>query len=826
MSTLLEEAILLHKKGELKAAENLYKSILRESKNNFEVTHLLGIIKIQLKQFEEATVWLSKAITINPKNHSTFNNLGVCYKELKKYPEALNSFNSAIKIKPDYAEVYNNIGIVYKSIKNFTEAVLNYKKAIKLKPDYAEVYNNLGIIYLDKEEYDEAKSLFEKAIKLKPDYTEAYNNLGIIYLDKEEYDAAKILFEKAIKLKPNYAEAINNLGNLHLVEEKYDEAKSLFEKAIQLKPDYAKAICNLGLVFIRLKDFKKAKLNIDKSIKLKEKIQNNYIALGTYYHAIEDLENAEINFKKAIGIKGKEVSHVLAILYFETNRLEESLDIINKLIELKPKNSRNYFYRSAIYSSKEEHLLSLKDLEKAFRLNDNLYKSHDKTLMLICAQNKFCQWSGNKKLKNLLNNISKEHKLKNLDTFNIFTLFDDMKLNKNIIIDKIKELSFGIKKTVFSINKNKKIRVGYYSPDFKEHPVGYIVSELFSHHNKDKFEIIGFSLNPFLDAQSKIKNEIIKELDDFIECGNDNYLKIAEKSVNHKIDIAIDLAGFTGRHKLKSFIKGVAPIQINFLGYPGTLGTCHDYIVADLEIIPEEKQHFYSEKIIYMPPTFLPSFTKFETSINFSKEKFNLEEKKFIFANFNSQHKITPDIFSCWMRILKKVKNSILWLDEGTLYSRENLKNEATKRGIDAKRIIFSKKMDYYNHTAKYKFCDLFLDTYPYTAHSTASSCLLSGCPLITIKGESFHASVSSSILSSLNLNELVCKNIEEYENKIIYIANTQGEINKIKKKLNNSLKNSKTFDTKKYVENLEEAYTIIYERYNKNIKPENIFIK
>ncbi len=757
MSSLLEEALFLHKKGQLKEAEKLYKSILKSSSSNFEVIHLLGIIKIQSKQFEEAIIWLNKAILIN-NNHSIFNNLGVCYKELKKYPEALNNFKNAIKIKPNYAEVYNNIGIVYKSIENFTEAIFNYKKAIQLKPDYAEAYNNLGIIYLDKEEYD--------------------------------------------------------------------EAKNLFEKAIQLKPDNPKALCNLSLVFIRLKDFKKAKLNIDKSIKLKKEFQNNYIALGTYYHSIEDLENAEINFKKAIEIKGKEVSHVLAILYFETNRLQKSLDIINKLIELKPQNARNYFYRSAIYSSKEEHLLSLKDLEKAFRLNDNLYKSHDKTLMLICGQNKFCQWTGNKKLKNLLNNISKEHKLKNLDTFNIFTLFDDMDLNKNIMIDKIKDLSFGIKKTVFSINKNKKIKIGYYSPDFKEHPVGYIVSELLSHHDKDKFEIIGFSLDPFMEAQSKIKNEIIKELDNYVECGNDNYLKIAEKSVNHKIDIAIDLAGYTGRHKLKSFIKGVAPIQINFLGYPGTLGTCHDYIVADLEVIPEEKQNFYSEKIIYMPRTFLPSFTKFETTTNFSKEKFNLEEKNFVFANFNSQHKITPDIFSCWMRILKRVKNSILWLDEGTLNSRENLKSEAIKRGIDATRIIFSKKMGYYNHTTKYKFCDLFLDTYPYTAHSTASSCLLSGCPLITIKGESFHASVSSSILSSLELNELVCKNINEYENKIIKIANSQDEINKIKKKLSDSLKNSKTFDTKKYVENLEEAYSIIYEKYDKNIKPENIFIK
>jgi predicted O-linked N-acetylglucosamine transferase (SPINDLY family) len=187
------------------------------------------------------------------------------------------------------------------------------------------------------------------------------------------------------------------------------------------------------------------------------------------------------------------------------------------------------------------------DLEKAFKLDHNFYKSINKVFMLLCARNRFCEWANNKTLKYNLLKITKKEDYKHLDAFGLFTIFDELVLTNNVTFNKIKELSSDIKNEIFNfnVNKNKKIKVGYFSPDFREHPVGYIVSELFSFHDKDKFEIIGFSLNPFLDAQSKIKNEIIKELDDFIECGNDNYLKIAEKSVNHKIDIAIDLAGFT-----------------------------------------------------------------------------------------------------------------------------------------------------------------------------------------------------------------------------------------------------------------------------------------
>ena len=468
------------------------------------------------------------------------------------------------------------------------------------------------------------------------------------------------------------------------------------------------------------------------------------------------------------------------------------------------------------------------DLEKAFKLDDNYYKSPNKVFMLLCARNKFCEWARNKTLKYNLLKITKKEDYKHLDAFGLFTIFDDLELTNNVTFNKIKELSSSITNEIFNINinKNKKIKVGYFSPDFCEHPVGYIASELFSFHDKDRFEIIGFSLSPDQKNTSEVRNKIVSTLDNFVECGKSNYREIVEKSRNLKIDLAIDLAGFTANSKIKSFIKRVAPLQINYLGYPGTLGANFDYIIADLEVIPKEKQKFYSEKIIYMPGTFLPSFTKFDLSSNLTKENLGLKEDSFVFVNFNTHHKITPFIFNVWMRVLKKVKNSVLYLAEGNEYSRENLKKEAINRGIAAERIIFSKTMSYYNHVIKYKFCDLFLDTFPYNAHSTASSSLLSGCPLITVRGNSFHTRVSSSILSSLNLGELICGSIEEYENKIINIAQSQKEIDRIKKKLNDSLMKLKTFDTKNYVTNLEKAYNKIYERYQQKLNPENIFFE
>jgi predicted O-linked N-acetylglucosamine transferase (SPINDLY family) len=896
MSSLLEEAILLHKKGQLKEAENLYKSILKSSANNFEVIHLLGIIKIQLKQFEEATVWLNKAITINPNNHSVFNNLGVCYKELKKYPEALNNFKKVLEINPDYAEAYNNLAIVYKSLENYEEAINNYNKAIKLKPNYAEAHNNLGLVFLKLKNLEEAKKNFQNAIKLKPDYAEAYNNLGITQNRLKETGDAKESLEYAIKIKPNYAEAYNYLGIIFLELEEKNKAKECFKKTIKLKPDYADAYSNLGVtynelgetekakesleyaiklnpdyaeaynnissVYLKLDEITKAKESLEYAIKLKPdyaeaynsfgilylnqeepkeakkyfleaiKIKPNsglgYLCLASYYEKVQEYEKAEFFFKKAIELKERKAKFALGNLYLNLGNHEKAEEIYGSIIKFNSQNAEVYFNRGLNFSNIGRIDLALKNFKFAEELQPNIYDEQEKLYAFLYSKNKICDWDNYQKITNKLIKNIKYNNTKNATPYAFLTISDSLELINKIIKKKFEKNKVNEKKIYFNIKKNKKkINIGYYSPDFREHPVGHIFSELLKEHDKRYFEIKGFNLkNNF--EKDKVTSEIMKSLSQYIDLEKKDYKNLINASQKEEIDIAVDLVGFTAFGNTRAFTERLAPIQINFLGYPGTMGPSHDYIIADTNTIPTISKNFYFEKIIYMPKLFLPTYTKYNINPNLDNNFFNLKnnKEKIIFCNFSSFGKISPIIFRSWMKILNKVENSILWLLDANKTIENNLKNEASKNNIDPDRIIFSKRLDFNEHTTKYKFCDLYLDTFPYNSHSTATGCLLSGTPLLTIEGEGFQSRVASSILKNLELSELICSSYEEYEYKAIKVANSAVELKRIKEKLNKKLTlNYKIFDIKNYVKNLEKAYLKVFEINSNNLKPEDIFI-
>jgi len=284
--------------------------------------------------------------------------------------------------------------------------------------------------------------------------------------------------------------------------------------------------------------------------------------------------------------------------------------------------------------------------------------------------------------------------------------------------------------------------------------------------------------------------------------------------------------GHTAENRANIFINKLSPIQINFLGYAGTIGTYVDYIVADKYLIPKENQKFYYEKIIYMPNCYLPhdSERKIKNE-NYTRKKFNLPESHFVYCCFNSAYKINPPIFNCWMRILKKTKNTVLFLLESNKISRENIINEAYKRNIDPSRIIFSSFLPYKDRFERFKFCDLFLDTFPYSAHVTANETLSSGVPILSIAGNSFQSRVSSSLLQNLGLLELIKSNIEDYENFAIDIASNPQKLQEIKKKLIKAIEETNVFNTKIYTKNLENAYKKIYENFKNNLSPENIYL-
>jgi predicted O-linked N-acetylglucosamine transferase (SPINDLY family) len=436
-----------------------------------------------------------------------------------------------------------------------------------------------------------------------------------------------------------------------------------------------------------------------------------------------------------------------------------------------------------------------------------------------------CDWKYYEEITNKIINDLKNNLIKDPNTFILMHFCDINEIIKEATRIKVKPLLNDKEKFNFNLIKNKTIHIGYYSPDFRSHPVGYVMSQILEYHNREIFKITGFSLDPNPDPKSEITSKFINSFDTFLDCSKKSYIDIVEQSRKLKVDLAIDLTGFTSNNKIKIFANRAAPIQVNFLGYPSTLGVNHDYIVADLELIPKEKENFYFEKIIYMPNTYLPIYTKFnlDTQIknNFDYKKFN-----FVFANFNHHGRITPIIFNSWINILKKVENSVLILNQGiNKYSEENLLKEAIKKNLDPERILFSKRIEFNDHNSKFKNCDLYLDTFPYNAHTTAGTCLLSGVPILTIKGNHFQSRVSSSLLKNLKMDELITSNIDEYQNKAIYIANSQQEFQRIKGKLHDAIANSKIFNAKNYTEDLEKAFIKIYERHHQKLNPENVYI-
>jgi len=289
----------------------------------------------------------------------------------------------------------------------------------------------------------------------------------------------------------------------------------------------------------------------------------------------------------------------------------------------------------------------------------------------------------------------------------------------------------------------------------------------------------------------------------------------------------VDLNGYTKNSRVEIFSERFCPLQISFLGYPGTSGIKNiDYLIADKNLIPEKNKKYYTEKIIYLPNCYQPSdSTRLVIDKKLTREDFNIRNDQFVFCCFNTTHKINPKIFDSWVNILKKVNNSVIWLLENNNISQKNLKKEAILRKIDPERIIFCKRTSSKEHIKRYQLADLFLDTFPYGAHTTANEALFSGLPIITIIGESFQSRVCSSLLTTIGLKELITNSYDEYENLAINIAKNPQKLKLIKDNLKINIKNSPLFKSKFYAENLEKAYISIYERHNNNLEPEDIYI-
>jgi protein O-GlcNAc transferase len=601
--------------------------------------------------------------------------------------------------------------------------------------------------------------------------------LGTTFLQLKNYDNAINNFNKSISINSNFPNTYNNKGIALAEKHDYSEAIINYDKAIKLKKDYADAYLNKGISLNKLKRFSEAIKYFKLLIKVKPLDPKIYNNLGNVYKNLKNYNEAINAYEKAIKIKEK---------YFEA------------------------------ISNKADVLHSLKKYDEALVLLDQIFKEEPDfwglSEKIISNKMFICEWEEFDKIKYSIKNNLLKNEIAIAPLF-IHYLFDDPELHK---LNSEAFVSYEFKNvtktnTIKKKKKKNKIKIGYFSGDFHNHPVLHIMTNIFKNHDKSNFELYAFSHGPEKKENIWRKN-IEKYFKDFFiinEMSDEDVIKLSE---NNNIDIAVNLTGLTKHDRTGVFFRRVAPIQINYLGYPGTIGLdSMDYIIADKNIIPENHKKYYTEEIEYLPKCYIPSSNDVllgSSKKNFIRSEFNLPENSIVFCAFHNPLKINPELFYVWMNILEKTKNSVLWIKTNNKSLEKNIKKEAQKKGIDVGRIIIAEGLkDINDHIERLKLADIFLDSYPYNSHSTTYDYIRAELPMIIWRGNTFSSRVASSIYSSIDMDELIANNKLEYENIAIELANDKLKLDKIKNKLIINTKKFNLFNNKEITKELEKIY-------------------
>jgi protein O-GlcNAc transferase len=731
-----------------------------------------------------------KLIKKYPDKAILFNICGVCYRSLNKLNLALECFNKAIELKPDYIEVNFNLGVTLQEQGNLNTAIKSYKNALLFNPKYVEAFNNMGICFKDLGQTEEAISCFDNALSINSEYVEARNNLGNAFADDGDLQSAIACFKKILLTEPNFYDAYFNLGNALKQIGQFDAAIECFEKVLVIEPNYVSAYNNIGVILLDLGQVNKALDNFEKAIHIDSNYAEALNNLGIAYYKIDQLNQAIKFYEKAL-IINPDYAEAYA-------NIGDALKDLNQLDE------------------------SAKHYEKAYAINPDLEFIFGN---LLHAKMRLCDWTSNSQnIQKLKNEI--KHLYKVIYPFPLSALIDDPHLQNQAaqIFSNQQYSKINSFPKLEAYSSHKKIRLGYFSADFRDHPVAYLTAELYEIHDRSKFEIFAFSYGP--DTNDKMNLHIKKSVDHYYDVRLMSFQEVALLCRNLEIDIAIDLGGYTSNSRTEIFEMIVAPIQISYIGFLGTMGAdYYDYLLADEIIIPHENQQFFTEKIAYVP-CYQMNDSKFEApSKLFTRKDLNLPESSFIFCCFNNTFKITPATFDSWARILKKVDGSALLIFAENNLARINLKKEISKRGIKKNRLFFADHLSKQDYLARYRVVDLFLDTFPYNAGTTASDALRMGLPIITFTGKSFASRLAASILSAVNLPELIASDQDGYESLAVRLGNDSSELIAIKEKLLKNLPSSPLYDTKSQVKSLELVYTKMQQNLIEKSEKTHIYI-
>jgi protein O-GlcNAc transferase len=798
LASILQRGIHYHQQGDLEQAEKNYRAVLDAAPLNADALHLLGVLSNQKQNHTAAIGLIRRAIQILPNQPIYHTNLGNAYRDSGDCEQAIASYQKALQIKPDFVETYINMGVAYHQLSDLERSASAFQKAITLKSDCAEAYYNLGNTFKEQRLFGKAISCYQQAASLNPMLVEASYNQANILEKQARFGEAIACLRQCIQFKPGWAEAHSNLGNLSKQLGFLDDAISHYQKAIHLKPELDEAHNNLGNAFKDQGSFGQATDCYRKVLQIRPANATAYLNLGVTYAEADHRAEAIECFQKATQLNPQfaEAHNYMGVVLAEEGRHDEAIDCFKKAIAINPDYAEAYSYLiHQLQHTCDWHLMSRfsEKLDLLIRRATDNGQSIIQTPFICMARN--------------------SDPVMNLSVAKAWSRKIEQPL-QNV------KLPFAFETRR---RKKPKLAIGYLSGDFHDHATAHLMLSLFGLHDREKFVVHCYSYGP--EDNSRYRNQIREESDQFIDIRHHSHIDTAKRLYEEEIDILVDLKGHTKGARLGILACRPSPIQVHYLGYPGTTGADFiDYLITDRIVTPEEHTPYYTEKLVFLPHCYQVNDDQQEIAArDWNRETLGLPNKGVVFSSFNLPYKIDPVMFDCWMQILHQVPNSVLWLFGDNDDAICNLRREAADRGVEPDRLVFARKIEKAEHLSRLKSADLALDTRVVNGHTTTSDSLWAGVPVITLQGSHFASRVSSSLLHAVGLSELVTYRLEEYEKLAVQLALRPSELKAFRHKLNVNRLKYPLFDTARFVRNLEHAYSQMWQIFLEGRAPTQI---
>lgn len=698
-------------------------------------------------------------------------------------------YSAILDIDGRNAQALTLLGTLQAQQGKFEDAERSLSLSLKIEPRQPFALNSLGNALHALTRHGEAVARYEQAIALKPDHAPAYSNRGNALKALNRRADALASYDKAIAIDPSYVEAYVRRGDALRELKRHDEAIFSYEKAVGLRPHDAEIRFNQSIALQEAGRAKDALESYDAAIALKPdhaEAHNNrgnvLVSLGRYEDAFGSYE-AAINAKPDYAAAHNNYSNAL----IDVQRLPDALENIETVLVL----DADFPYALGQRLIIKSHMCDWKDLCAA---RDAVVDAIGRG-SLGCAP-----------FSLVATDVPPEIRRRCAELY---------------VQDRYPPVSSPLYvRPETGASRKGRLRIAYVSSDFHAHATAHLMAGVFEQHDKSRFEIYAICLDP--SDGSPMRARLEAAFQHFIPVNALHDKAVAALMRDANIDIAVDLKGFTKNARPGIFALRPAPLQVSYLGFPGTMGASYiDYLIADTIVVPEHEQKHYSEKLAYLPDCYQCNDTKREIAARTpTRAEAGLPESGFVFCSFNNNYKLTPDMFDVWMRLLRQTEGSVLWIFDSNAIAAQNLRLEAEHRGVSCERLVFAPKASHADHLARHRLADLLLDTLPCGAHTTASDALWAGLPILTCVGDSFAGRVGASLLNAMGLNELVTQSFVDYERRALELARNPRMLAHLKAKLEKSRDTGPLFDTARFTRHLETAYLKMWNRHRAGEPP------